>query len=318
MYSSRVLVMMAWLVVVLLAVMASPALAGHFLLWLPLSSKSMKIGVMACGEELARRGHQVTVVSAWPGGAVQSGITDINIPSEWPKLEQQITEDLLVGGRGLASPMQRGLEVSITDNKAALTSPALWDLLANNPVDVVVTFPVFGNEAAYYLAHRQNASLALFITGMVTLPWAAWATGDTFHPAYMPLGFTTYSQEMTFPQRLFNTLATVAVKFVVRDLIVVPRVEAMLSEVFPEEEIPSLHTLARAAALTINHGSPFLGDGLRPVMPQTVLAGLMTCRPRASLPGLPPDLAEWVETAPNGVIFVSFGSVIKASKENNK
>ena len=109
-----------------------------------------------------------------------------------------------------------------------------------------------------------------------------------------------------------------AVKFVVRDLIVVPRVEAMLSEVFPEEEIPSLHTLARTAALTINHGSPFLGDGLRPVMPQTVLAGLMTCRPPASLPGLPPDLAHWVENAPNGVIFVSFGSVIKASKENKK
>jgi glucuronosyltransferase len=46
-------------------------------------------------------------------------------------------------------------------------------------------------------------------------------------------------------------------------------------------------------------------------MPKTVMAGLMTCRP--GLP-LPPDLAAFVEGAEHGVIFVSFGSVIKSSK----
>merc|ERR1712037_124049 len=63
-------------------------------------------------------------------------------------------------------------------------------------------------------------------------------------------------------------------------------------------------------ALHINHGSPFLGDGLRPVMPKTVMSGLMTCRPGAPLPK---DLADFVEGAEHGVIFVSFGSVIKSS-----
>ena len=47
-------------------------------------------------------------------------------------------------------------------------------------------------------------------------------------------------------------------------------------------------------------------------MPSTVLAGLMTCH--ASPAPLPDHLNTFVESAEHGVIYVSFGSVIKASK----
>lgn len=46
-------------------------------------------------------------------------------------------------------------------------------------------------------------------------------------------------------------------------------------------------------------------------MPKTILASLMTCAPAKPLPE---NLREFVETAEHGVIFVSFGSVIKSSK----
>ena len=51
---------------------------------------------------------------------------------------------------------------------------------------------------------------------------------------------------------------------------------------------------------------------MRPVMPNTIMAGLMTCR--SSPAPLPPDLATFVEEVEHGVVLVSFGSVIKASK----
>ena len=63
-------------------------------------------------------------------------------------------------------------------------------------------------------------------------------------------------------------------------------------------------------ALYINHGSPFLGDGLRPVSPKTIHAGLMSCRPAQPLPQ---DLLEFVQSAQYGVILVSFGSILQAS-----
>ena len=69
------------------------------------------------------------------------------------------------------------------------------------------------------------------------------------------------------------------------------------------------------AGLFINHGTPYTGDGLRPAMPNSILAGLMTCQPP---PPLPSDLASFVETAEHGVILVSFGSVLQASKMPEK
>ena len=85
----------------------------------------------------------------------------------------------------------------------------------------------------------------------------------------------------------------------------------MVAEEFPDDSVPDLNDLIRNTSLLINHGSPFTGDGLRPVMPQTVMAGLMTCSPVSPLP---PHLSLWLQKAEHGVIFVSFGSVITASR----
>ena len=51
--------------VFLLLIMVQMASAGHFLIWIPMGSESVKIGVMEAGNELGRRGHEVTLVSAF-------------------------------------------------------------------------------------------------------------------------------------------------------------------------------------------------------------------------------------------------------------
>ena len=96
-----------------------------------------------------------------------------------------------------------------------------------------------------------------------------------------------------------------------RDWIALPRVQAFIQEEYPNDDVPDLNDLMRNTALQITHGTLFTGDGLRPVHPQTVLAGLMTCAPPPSITG---DLANWVQEAEHGVILVSFGTVITASK----
>ena len=44
--------------------------------------RSVKIGVMEVGEELARRGHEVTVISPHPYKKVPPGVTEITIKNE--------------------------------------------------------------------------------------------------------------------------------------------------------------------------------------------------------------------------------------------
>ena len=57
----------------------------------------------------------------------------------------------------------------------------------------------------------------------------------------------------------------------------------LLIEMFPEEKtFPDLLDLESKAALIMNAGNPFLSDGLRPVMPNNLLVGMMNCKPHDS------------------------------------
>ena len=146
-----------------------------------MSSKSVKIGVMEAGNELARRGHEVTVVSPFKSKKVVPGVTEIVIESLFEEISDKITEEALVKD-GSEMALSTVVDVSIVNNKNALTSPEAKDILDNKVVDVVVALPVFGNEAAYYVAHKKNASLVLFLTAPVSFFWANWAgTFTTLH-----------------------------------------------------------------------------------------------------------------------------------------
>jgi len=96
-----------------------------------------------------------------------------------------------------------------------------------------------------------------------------------------------------------------------RQFYILPQVEHMINSIFPQEDLSDFHSITSDAALSINLGSPFTGDGLRPVLPNVVRGGLMSCFPGNELDK---ELKEWVEGAEDGVIFMSFGSVVKASK----
>ena len=202
------------------------------------------------------------------------------------------------------------IELSVDSAKKAYKTKEVQDIINNEEIDVVISLPIFGNEAGYYLAHKKNASLVLFMTMPHGFPHINWAMGDTVNPSFMPSPITGFSQHMNFVERFINTWAT-AMFVLMRKFISLPRTQAMLGEVFPEDEIPPLDDLINNVSLFINHGTPFTGDGLRPVMPNTIMAGLMTC---TEAKPLPQDLKEFVENSENGVIFVSFGSIVKASK----
>ena len=202
------------------------------------------------------------------------------------------------------------IDLSVESAKSGFESEEVQNLIKTEQIDVVITFPMFGNEAVYALAHKKNASMVFFLTAPFGFPHVNWAIGDSYNPSFMPIPITGFSQHMTFVERFLNTIATVMF-ILLRNFGSLPKTQAMVEEVFPGEDIPHLSELTNTVSLFISHGTPFTGDGLRPVMPNTILAGLMTCRETKPLPM---DLKDFIEKAENGVIFVSFGSVVKASR----
>ena len=57
--------------------------------------RSVKIGLMGVGEELGRRGHEVTVVSPHSYKKVPPGVTDIVIQSDFLTLASRMTDEML-------------------------------------------------------------------------------------------------------------------------------------------------------------------------------------------------------------------------------
>lgn len=76
----------------------------------------------------------------------------------------------------------------------------------------------------------------------------------------------------------------------------------------------SVGELESCASLVLGQGSPLLMGGLRPVPPNLVYCGMMQCRPARPLPA---DLQDLMDAATQGVVLVSFGSVLQGSQVIN-
>ena len=158
------------------------------------------------------------------------------------------------------------------NNREAILSPQVQELLDRGNIDVIIVKPQFGNEAGYYVGHKLNATLVFFTTFPYSQPELNWAVGDSHNPAFTPHMMLGLSQNMNFKERLINTafresfellilifqnhilllLLTLkpslsAFYLLMRKFYTLPKVEQMLSEVFPEDSIPSLDELKQSA-----------------------------------------------------------------------
>ena len=141
----------------------------------------------------------------------------------------------------------------------------------------VVVVGIFGSEAGYYLATKFDAPIVLYSTGQASIPWLDNAMGQPHNPSFMPLALLEYGNEMTFFERLKNSIVT-TIMHNMRNYYMVGRVESLLDKHFPGEDRPSLLELERNAAAALGFTHPLFLDGWRPTSPNYVHLGMMNCR----------------------------------------
>ena len=178
--------------------------------------------------------------------------------------------------------------------------------------DAVIVMPFFGNEAGYYLAHRFKAPLILYFTGQVSLSWVDDAMGQPHNTAYLPTAILPFTSEMTFIQRAINTFGNFLFHKVLRNMYILNNDYKILNKHFPNEEIPDLIELEKNASLSMSFSHPLIMDGWRPYAPNHVNLGMMNYKGVKKL--APEDkIGQFLDSAKEGVVYVSFGSVISAS-----
>ncbi len=95
---------------------------------------------------------------------------------------------------------------AVLSNKKALENSLLRKEIEEG-FDVVIVYTTLPNDVGVYLANRMGAQLVLYCSGQGPNPFVQWAVGQPFNPAYQTFNGYVSNRNLSFFQRVFNTLA---------------------------------------------------------------------------------------------------------------
>jgi len=253
----------------------SVEMGAEILIYFPCISDSITLPLNQLARKLVEKGHNVTFATAFPLKNVEA--TNVIVGAEIREMmDKDVSKVLFGGGEHGDTPL---FDLSIKANEDAVIK--LKEM--NKKFDTVMVYPLFGNEVGLYLARYWSASLVLYFTDQPTV--AAW----------LDHVYGSYGEGNQEP---------------LRDGALEDAVKGIIKRQFPEEE--QLHSLSimdleKQANCAIAAANPLLMQGLRPIPPNLVYCGMMQCKPSQPLSG---KLRKFMDSATEGVLYVSFGSVL--------
>lgn len=276
------------------------------LIMLPFGSRSHKNVFDPIAEELVRRGHEVTMLSAINGTKDQKGITNVfmeDIANAYHRSNKSFFQ-------GTAS--NPGVVLSLIRMISEMCNityqhPVVTDIVQNPrnssgapKYDLVVVDTVL-NEFVLPLAHHMGVP-AIYLSPSIMFPYHAWALNIPLPFSYVPSLMDSVTSPMTFWQRGKNAVFSI-IFMLIRNHYVFRKMDAIIEKVLPGT--PSLVTLENRVSFIMTNTHP----GLYPVaphMPYYVEIGCIHCKPSKKLPK---DLEDFMNSAgKEGVIYFSLGS----------
>ncbi|KAJ9601565.1 hypothetical protein L9F63_000308, partial [Diploptera punctata] len=278
----------------------------------PVQSKSHMTVNLAVVKELANRGHNVTVVSAFPEKNPHPNYTDI-------VLKKKAIEELL-------SDKENGMEFKpfdMLEMSYFQTVNFLWffgnricsSVLSEEPVQNLINsgehFDLIVLETFYVdcflgFAHIFKAPVVQICTFAGTEEVAD-LVGNPTPYAYIPDPFQEFDQNMNFMERLKNTWGYTIQKLA-RKYYIVDQ-DAIMRKFFNDSSMPYIEELQEHTALVlVNHH--FTIGPPRPMVPNYIQVGGMHVKPPKDLPQ---DLQKYMDEADDGVIYFSMGSNLRSA-----
>ncbi|XP_055597965.1 UDP-glucosyltransferase 2-like [Uranotaenia lowii] len=262
---------------------------------------------------LAEAGHEVTVISYFPNA--QKSVPPLpnyrdyafegpDVLTDSFSIEEQNTRDFVSNFIEFYELADWGF----SSCEAALGSPALDEVLKlhrSKPFELIVT-EFFSTDCMLGLAHVMNVPF-VGLSSCALMPWHYDRIGLPDSPAYIPSEFSRFSERMGFWERAENWIVTRAVKLLYH--VVQWNDDRLLAKKFPGLAIPSVRDIAKNASLVLVNQHYTL-SGARPLVPVVVEVGGVHIEP---VKPLPDDLAKLLDSSVEGVILISWGSVLRAS-----
>lgn len=187
----------------------------------------------------------------------------------------------------------------------AYNSSALQHVLNSGEKYDVILLEQFNTDCMLGVAHKLNIPY-IGMSSCLMMPWHYARFGLPSNPSYIPALFMGNSEKQDFVQRLGNWIAFHGMKFLYSQFS--DKGADKILNKYLGDGIPSVSELAKKTSLMLVN-EHFSMSGAKPKFPSIIDIGGVHIQKQKKLDK---DLQELLDTADNGVIYVSWGSMIKS------
>uniref|UniRef100_A0A0K8VGV4 UDP-glucuronosyltransferase 2B1 n=1 Tax=Bactrocera latifrons TaxID=174628 RepID=A0A0K8VGV4_BACLA len=280
--------------------------AYRYLAIMPTGARSHHIVGSALMKELARRGHQVTVISPFPLKKPMENYVDIEIPTIKAVMENTASALLKTTEKTVVENVRGFYEMGLNMTRIFLEENNVKALLASNQTFDAIICEIFLSEALYGLSEHYNVPLI----GLGTFGAHAWNTdmvGSPSPPSYVANSLLPFNERMTLWQRVGNFAFGIFERLLL-DLYYLPKQAAIYKEYFPNNK-RDMYEVRRNAALVLLNQHVSLSFSRPYVHNQIEVGGMHINRKRSPLPA---DLERFINESKHGVIYFSMGSNVRS------
>ncbi|XP_011865658.1 PREDICTED: UDP-glucuronosyltransferase 2B20-like isoform X3 [Vollenhovia emeryi] len=266
-------------------------------------------------EELARRGHELTVISFFPrtdsakAKEPLPNYKDINLVDPKIGIFMNVI-DLHKLKQTWFRPMQDFHRLKFFADRACnigLRNAAVKEFLQSDEKFDVILTENFNTDCYLGFIHRFKAPYLAFSSHQI-MPWTNNDMGNADDPSYIPVLFLGLTRPLNFFSRMQNALWQPLYK-IVYEYWFRPDDQLIANEIFGPD-LPKLKEIAQQSqALLVNTHSSIHGS--RPQLPNVVEIGGIHIPPKIN--PLPRDIAKFLDDAHEGVLYFNFGSMIRMS-----
>lgn len=294
------------LLLFLLVVWLAEVKAGRILVLWPHIGKSHFMAFESYFRYLSAVGHDVVVYSHFPLKDPPPNFTDVNF---FASRDLDFSTNAippffaLLPFKGPITALSLGLG-GVVQCAAVLHSKPMQELLTSDEkFDLVIT-ELFNSDCVLPFVHKFGAP-HIALSSCVPLPTSLDRFGNPDSPAYVANMFLPLSSKMNFFERVSNTIMYLCTKAIFYFAYDIP--SQLVAWYNFGLSFPRLTSIAYNTSLLLINTHPVINSP-KPYVPNIIeVGGIHLPKVRK----LPQDIAKFMDEAEHGVVYVSFGSLLK-------
>ncbi|KAK7863669.1 hypothetical protein R5R35_006195 [Gryllus longicercus] len=252
-------------------------------------------------EELARRGHEMTVVTPFPRTKPLENYNEIIIEDTFPSRDSSEMNLFEYGKNNFLFTMLMMSKIFVSSCEKLVNQPNIQKLIhsTDRSFDLIIYEP-FGSQCIYGLLHKFKSPSIQFLPNTIT-PMLHDSMGNPSTSSYIPDALME-EDTVNFTTRFFTLLRYGFIH--IFQLYIQSQMTSIMKKHFPDPSLPSITELETNASFLFLHSHPILNYP-KPLTPNTIEVGGLHIKAAGNLPQ---DLKKYLDDAPEGVIYFSLGS----------